>query len=397
MQLRSVPVTSVPEGSDELYLEAKWIHEQAFCKPTISIQDSHLNDDAKNRARGRANGPHTVKKIKNALEFIRNQHLEVPFISFYRKEYVLPELEINDLWKVYKFDGKWCQLRQRKENLLILFKKIKNYQMDKTMRSPETPLDDSVRIIRDKDIQRLENAQTDDEINDIYQHFMFYYWHEVRAMQEAVCQKECEADKQPMRNYLCYVCKKVGLGSLIKRFGLTPEHFAENLRDNYQRHEVDEESAGPLAVASDYVGQKFTAPEEILKVAQLMVAIQLSREPLVRKTVMVMYMKRAKISVRPTKRGIKEIDENHPVYSMKYLKDKPVKDFVGDQFLKLVIAEKDGLIRISFSDFIEGNFTSNYIDEAKQLYHRDEFSKTVQDWNALRARSVEMALTKIVS
>lgn len=37
---------------------------------------------------------------------MRNQQLEVPFIAFYRKEYVLQELNINDLWKVYKFDAK---------------------------------------------------------------------------------------------------------------------------------------------------------------------------------------------------------------------------------------------------------------------------------------------------
>lgn len=37
---------------------------------------------------------------------MRNQHFEVPFIAFYRKEYVLPELNVNDLWKVYKYDGK---------------------------------------------------------------------------------------------------------------------------------------------------------------------------------------------------------------------------------------------------------------------------------------------------
>ena len=42
-------------------------------------------------------GPQTVEKIRKALEFIRNNHFEVPFIAFYRKEYVLPELSVNDL------------------------------------------------------------------------------------------------------------------------------------------------------------------------------------------------------------------------------------------------------------------------------------------------------------
>jgi len=37
---------------------------------------------------------------------MRNHHLEVPFIAFYRKEYVQPELNINDLWRVYRFDEK---------------------------------------------------------------------------------------------------------------------------------------------------------------------------------------------------------------------------------------------------------------------------------------------------
>lgn len=47
-----------------------------------------------------------IGKIKKALDFMRNQHFEVPFIAFYRKEYVQPELTINDLWRVYKFDAK---------------------------------------------------------------------------------------------------------------------------------------------------------------------------------------------------------------------------------------------------------------------------------------------------
>jgi len=51
-------------------------------------------------------GNPTIGKIKKALDFMRNQHFEVPFIAFYRKEYVLPELNVNDLWKVYKYDAK---------------------------------------------------------------------------------------------------------------------------------------------------------------------------------------------------------------------------------------------------------------------------------------------------
>lgn len=40
---------------------------------------------------------------------------------------------------------------------------------------------------------------------------------------------------------------------LAKKFGLTPEQFGENLRDNYQRHEVEQYPVLPKEVASDYV------------------------------------------------------------------------------------------------------------------------------------------------
>ncbi|XP_034949711.1 transcription elongation factor SPT6 [Chelonus insularis] len=432
MQLRSMPITPVPEGSDELDKEAEWIYQQAFCRPTISLQDSIVGEMS-DRSR---KGPQTVGKIKKALDFMRNQNFEVPFISFYRKEYVLPELNINDLWKVYKFDAKWCQLKQRKENLLSLFEKMRNFQLDEIMKNPDAPLPDSVRVIKEEDIDRLKNVQTSEELKDVHNHFMLYYSHDIPAMQEAVRKKEKEARrqekiqkrkqqlleaeengeevnfdeeieleddeepdetlKQAVRTGPYAICRKAGLDSFAKKFGLTPEHFAENLRDNYQRHEVDQEPIEPLVVAQDYIGKKFKAPEEIVKAAQLMVAIQLAREPLVRKCVREMYMERAKLSVKPTKKGIKEIDENHPIYTMKYLKDKPVRDLQQDQFLKLAMAEEDKLITIILSDTIEGNTSNNYVDEMKQLYIRDEFSKNVQDWNNLRVGSVEMALTKMV-
>lgn len=432
MQLRTMPVTPVVEGSDELDLEAQWIYDQAFCKDTISKQDSHLNSEAKERPR---KGPQTVGKIKKALDFMRNQHFEVPFISFYRKEYVLPELNINDLWKVYKFDAKWCQLRQRKENLTRLFQKMMDYQIDQVMQNPDAPLSDNFKRMTDDDIDRLQNVQTNEELNDVHQHFMLYYSHDIPAMQEAVKQKEKELKhqekiqkhrqqvleaeengeepppeidfdiedeeqgevlKQAVRTGPYALCRKAGLNTFAKKFGLTPVDFAKNLRETYQRYEVEQDPVEPTVVAQDYLGGNFSSVDEVLKAVQLMVAIQLAREPLVRKCVREMYMERAKVTIKPTKIGLKMIDEAHPIYTMKYLKDKPVRDFIDDQFLKLAVAEEDKLITITLNDKIDGLKSDNYVNEIKQLYIRDEFSKNVQDWNNLRMGSVERALTEMV-
>lgn len=46
-----------------------------------------------------------MDKIRETLRLIRNQLFEVPFIAFYRKEYV-EGLSIADLWKIYQYDEK---------------------------------------------------------------------------------------------------------------------------------------------------------------------------------------------------------------------------------------------------------------------------------------------------
>lgn len=288
MQIREVPVTAVSEDSVELDIESEWIYKQAFCKSTVSNVDANLTAEARERQK---KGPQTIAKIRKALDFMRNQQLEVPFIAFYRKEYVQPELNINDLWKVYKYDAKWCQLKSRKENLMALLEKMRSYQLDIIMKNPDAPIPENVRIIKDSDIERLEGVQTAEELQDVHNHFVLYYAPDLPAMHAAWRTKEKERrrqerraerlkliaeseegaeipeeldddqDDEPEPETLKYanrsgsyaLCTKAGLDTLAKRFGLTPEHFAENLRDNYQRHEVDQDPDPLHEVAKQYI------------------------------------------------------------------------------------------------------------------------------------------------
>lgn len=120
--------------------------------------------------------------------------MQVPFIANYRKEYIEPELNIEDLWKIWEWDEKvllkinnvfvasfctfcpmyiidselginyfnsymcihcqWCQLRTRKENLHRLFQEMQDYQFNKIQESGDQPLDDDTRILQAEDIDR---------------------------------------------------------------------------------------------------------------------------------------------------------------------------------------------------------------------------------------------------
>ncbi|XP_038220585.1 transcription elongation factor SPT6 isoform X2 [Zerene cesonia] len=431
MQIRDVPITAVEEGSTELEDEAEWIYKQAFLKPPVSKADAQ---EARDRSR---RGSSTVVKIRQALDFMRNQTLEVPFIAFYRKEYVQPELSINDLWKVYKYDAKWCQLKQRKENLLKLLENMREFQLDKVMADPDAPIPDTMRLIKDEDIERLKNVQTPEELRDVHTHFLLYYSHDLPEMQKVQRAKEKkrqieekkkqareEAEKNgedpdeaaaaveaalpdeeeptevkyAVRSGPYELCRKAGLEPLVRKFGLSAEQFAENVRDNYQRHEVEQPPVPPLDAAQEYAGAGGSAggAAEAVRRAVYMCGVQLAREPLLRATLRDALRERATLTVRPTAKGLKMIDETHCCCSLKYLKNKPVRDLTGDQFLKLSMAAEDKLLEIRISENIEGNTSPSYLEELKQLYQKDEFAATVQAWNDLRAEAVTLALTKIV-
>ncbi len=47
-----------------------------------------------------------MPKIKEALNLMRNHFFEIPYIAKYRPEYVEPELDIHDLWKIFHWDEK---------------------------------------------------------------------------------------------------------------------------------------------------------------------------------------------------------------------------------------------------------------------------------------------------
>ena len=80
----------------------------------VSILQPHFMSD-----RHRNVGPRglpqqqMVPKIKEALNFMRNHSFEVPYIANYRREYVEPDLDIHDLWKIYQWDEKVEGERER--------------------------------------------------------------------------------------------------------------------------------------------------------------------------------------------------------------------------------------------------------------------------------------------
>ena len=72
------------------------------------------------------------------------------------------------------------------------------------------------------------------------------------------------------------------------------------------------------------------------------------------------------------------IDDAHPCAGMKFLRNKPVKDLSGADFLSLVQAEGEGLLEMKISIDIDqgsqesrrGGTLQSYFEEIRQLFYR---------------------------
>ena len=350
----------VTEDETEIEEEADWIYTQAFNTNTLTSQ---APEGGRKPLAGQKE-PQVILRIRDALKFIRTSILEVPFISTYRKEYI-NGLDQADLWTVYKWDEKYCLLQEKKKNMIRLFKNMLEYQIDLLGRNMTLG---EQRIISDADIERLAQATTFEEIHDSYVYFKLHYSHQIPAMkievakQERLKRREARQKRKEEREILKQekleagedhseiedplsdvsdeeddeaiskrfstiklaqtkkepynICKDNGIANLASNFGLTAEQLGENIRDNYTKHEVQQFGRTPEDAAQDYICTRFPDTKTVLEAARLMVAKEISRNPLVRKYIRSIFYERGLVNVCPKEKAIKYpglIDENHPV------------------------------------------------------------------------------------
>lgn len=440
-QLRAVPVTSAED--EELEHESEWIFKSAFDQPTISIQERNCEPIAGKRSE-------VIKpEIKYALNCIRNEKLEVSFIAAYRREYI-PSISTNfddtrDLWTIYNFDEQWCKLQAGKKRIAKLYNDVRKY-------IEKLPEDSRIRKVVDSDLERVYHIKDFHELEDCRLHFQLYYSALVPEMkletlgkkieEQKAARKEAEQAKDKADDEVddeeaqeeekdeeepeeteeeklfkrlsrfkissskdsYQRCRQDYIGGLVEKFGLTPSQFGENLRDDYQRNNVAQHYTRPLDEAANYVkpGTRFQSREAVLKAAIYMFSREISCDPLVRQTVRKYYFENAVINVKPTTLGMKEIDENHPCYRFKFLKNKPVSRLEGEQFLHLVNAENDKLLEVKFS--IEAIYVdpadprrstmTTYYESLKALYYSDFSSIVTKEWNDTREEAVRTSMDK---
>lgn len=408
-QLRAVPVTNC--SAEEIKEEANWIYRELYSTPKLTCQSS--NDSSLKEPLAGYKQSSVVGNIQQVLNYIRNEFCEVPYIAHYRKEYYQPGLSVDDLWYVYQWDEKWCQLQERKRNIIKLLENMREFQVAIIAASEDQTLPHYMRRVTERDVRRANSIQSMDEFNDCYLHFKLHYSAHVNDMKKYILQQKREErarkrlearerrnlDGEPIdeegdendddqddeeelsermgfmklavRRDMYTICKEYGIDMFAAKFGLTPEQFGEHLAEGYARNDIEQLDMEPLDAAQEYTTKRFSTPDKVLKGAILIVGRQISCDPVVRKTVRQVFYERARVNVHPTKKGMKEIDEGHPCYTIKYLRNKLISTFEAEQFLQLTLAKTEGLLEMQITiDDVGSGQNLTYFDEIKHLYQR---------------------------
>ncbi|KAF0989789.1 hypothetical protein HZS_6390, partial [Henneguya salminicola] len=395
MQRRTKPVESC-ESSYELNEESSWIFQQAFLKKPLFSKAS-----SKDFFKQSLSATETISVI---LDLIRNKKFEVPFIWKYRKELYCPLFDRNDLWKIYDMDNEWMYLKERKSTLISLMVQMRNYQ--KYYERKNLSFTDLGAPIELNDIDLINKLPTLENVKDYYDYFSFYYMEDLRTTQ-TILENELSSeelvglkllDLSERRKPQCFnpyeYCKKNGMMEIIGMFGISSKEFAENIKENYQKHVPRKKMLDPITVATSFVNKFFKSAADVVSFAVKAWALELAHDPIIRNEARTFYFSNIRISCRPTTLGLGEIDESHPYKEFKYLREKPISAFSPDKFLQLLAASDEGLITIHFDAINQNGQT--IIEQYRSYYERDEYGSIVQEWNRLRRESVTKCFNNIL-
>ncbi|KAK1302050.1 hypothetical protein QJS10_CPB12g01717 [Acorus calamus] len=156
-------------------------------------------------------------------------------------------------------------------------------------------------------------------------------------------------------------------------------HFPPEKKPN---NEPEDAKETPEQVAANFTCTMFATPHDVLRGARHMAAVELSCEPLVRKHVRVLFMDKALVSTSPTAEGNTAIDSFHQFAGVKWLQNKPIREFTDAQWLLILKAEEEKLLQVTIR--LSDDDQNKLINESIEYYVSLRVSEIGKLWNEQR-------------
>ncbi|XP_027352655.1 transcription elongation factor SPT6 homolog isoform X3 [Abrus precatorius] len=389
MQISEESTGSPPLDGSSIDEESQWIVNQLvngavpwICKKVPSSQNNEKDL------------PIDKDDIIRFLELHHVQKLDIPFIAMYRKEECLSLLkdleqpESGDenwdknnktptlkwhkvLWALHDLDNKWLLLQKRKSALQSYYSK--RFEEESRRVYDETRLNLN-RQLFESVMRSLKEAESEREVDDVDSKFNLHFPPGEAGVDEGQY-------KRPKRKSMYSTFSKAGLWEVANRFGCSSEQLGLCL-SLVELHELEDPKETPEEMASNFTCAMYDTPEEVLKCARHMAAVEISCEPSIRKHVRSHFLDHAVVSTCPTADGNTTIDSFHQFAGVKWLREKPLSKFEDVQWLLIQKAEEEKLIQVTIK--LPEDYLNKLIDQFNEYYISDSVSRSAQLWNEQR-------------
>ncbi|KKK24507.1 putative transcription elongation factor SPT6 [Aspergillus rambellii] len=386
-QIARKPYRNVVLTEDQFREEAVWISNLMLLKKRIEPQ---LREPFQ-------------RSVAKVLEFLVTDDWEVPFIFQHRKDYMIhtvkvpvdeagPDadassqytikaeklLNMTDLWDIFDHDLKFKALVDKRNTIQKTYDNVR-----------------SVFSVDDAIVEEmLPAAATMEELQDIQDYIHFQYASQLRDlnMMNGDTNGESQRRKATTKTFFERVRNSKAY-SLVRAFGTTADAFAQNALKEGRRQYTEDPAERPDEMADGFVDRDFNNSSHVVKAAKTMFAEEIVMSPKMRKVIRQAYYMNGAVDCFRTEKGLRRIDEHHPYYEFKYLRDQQLSDIARrpELFLRMLKAEEEGLVEVKVR-------FENFEHFRQRLYpdiESDNYSELADAWNRTRRDVVDLALGKL--
>ncbi|CAK1356684.1 unnamed protein product [Cercospora beticola] len=341
--------------------------------------------------------------VKQVLQFMNVDDLEPAFIFQNRKDYLIHSEQVpnddpngppftikaekllnqTDLWDVFEQDLKYRAFAERRDAIQ------RNVEL---LREIEPDFNDEIF----NDLLPLA-AQLDD-LQDLQDYLNFQYSLQLKDL--SIADAEANGTLKRAGTGARTQWDKVRSGPayhLVRAFGITADGVAQNAENQAvgRRRYTEDPDRSPEDIADSLIRDPdYKTGEDVLQSAKSMFVEEILVSPRMRRHMRKIYYDNLVFDCHRTEKGMKQINDQHPYYEFKYLRNQEVRYFLVEKpelFLRMLKAEAEGLVNVRVKLRGEKRIKT----ELQKAIESDNFSAVADAWNTLRREVLDTAVTKM--
>ena len=342
------------------------------------------------------------RAVETVLDLMALQNYEVPFIFHHRKDYLIHADRIplgkdadgvmqyevkavqllvqSDLWEIFELDLKFRGLIDKRNSLQTTYDKLLLNSV---------PRDSIFEAM-------LPIAKTMEELQDVQDYLYFQY---PSQLKDFIAPSGGDDHHVPRKATISQAVferiRKGKLYTLVEAFGISADAFAHKASNQGVPTFIEDPTERPDDLADRSLDENFPTGSQALKAAKSMFAEELYTSPRLRKVMREKFYKVGLVDCFRTEKGLRRIDEQHPYYEFKYLRNQGLAAIARqpDLYLKMLKAEEEGLVEVKVK-------LQNVEAVKKQLFKQiqsDSYSEVADAWNRERRDVLETAIGKLMA